>query len=85
MSFLIVIMFIGGVWVAGDTLEGWSAIPYKSFDECVAKAEAAQAINDKLRKIKPNTHPKRWSCLTSAEYDLWLRIIDEDAPGGTET
>ena len=85
MSFLIVIMFINGIWVPGEKLPGWSAIPYKSFDECVQKSHDAQAIADKLMKVKPNSYPKRWSCLTSSEYNLWLKIIEDDAPGGTQT
>ena len=58
---LVVHLFINGVWVHGDTLDGWSAIQQPDQQTCQRKAEAANAINDQSKY--------RFSCNRRQEYD----------------
>ena len=45
MNFLAVIIFINGIWVAGDSLDGWHARPYKDFNQCQMAAAEGEYIH----------------------------------------
>jgi len=68
MAYLFVVfIFINGVWVQGDELEGWSSIPYEDLESCLNTVSRAEAIQKELLLTNPKAHPKRFECHLSAE------------------
>lgn len=77
MWYLTVILFINGLWLPGETIDGWSATSYSTFEECLEKRQYAQDWTDDLIDKEIDTYPKRFTCLSSEEYALWLSIIQD--------
>ncbi len=63
MAYLFVIfIFINGIWVQGDDLEGWASIPYESHESCLNAVSRAEVIQNELLLGNPKAHPKRFEC-----------------------
>ncbi len=63
MAYLFVIfIFINGIWVQGDELEGWASIPYESHESCLNAVSRAEVIQNELLLGNPKAHPKRFEC-----------------------
>ena len=68
MAYLFVVfIFINGVWVQGDELEGWASIPYEDLESCLNTVSRAEAIQKELLLTNPKAHPKRFECDLSGE------------------
>ena len=74
MWYLTVILFINGLWVSGESMDGWSAVPYYTYEECLEKRQFAQAWTDELLRKEVDTYPKRFTCLSEEEYALWVAM-----------
>ena len=43
MTYLFVIfIFVNGIWVQGDELEGWASIPYETNESCLNAVSPAE-------------------------------------------
>ena len=63
MTYLFVVfIFINGVWVHGDNLEGWGSMPYETLDSCVEAMASAEKIQKELLVFNPKAHQKRFEC-----------------------
>ena len=68
MAYLFVIfIFINGIWVQGDELEGWASIPYESHESCLNAVSRAEVIQNELLLGNPKAHPKRFECHEATE------------------
>ena len=77
MWYLTVILFINGIWLPGETIDGWSATEHNTFEECLERRQYAQMWQDNLLSKEIDTYPKRFTCLSTDEYVLWLDIIQD--------
>jgi hypothetical protein len=49
MTYLFVIfIFVNGVWVQGDELEGWASMPYDTLESCLDAVSRAEVIQKDL-------------------------------------
>ena len=63
MTYLFVVfIWINGVWVQGDDIEGWGSMPYESLDSCLDAVSRAEKIHKELLVFNPKAHPKRFEC-----------------------
>ena len=63
MTYLfIVFVFINGVWVQGDDIEGWASLPYESRESCLDAMSRAEKIQQDLLVFNPKAHQKRFEC-----------------------
>lgn len=68
---------MNGLWLPGETIDGWSATQHSTFEECLEKRQHAQDWYDDLLTKEIDTYPKRFTCLSSEEYALWLSLIQD--------
>ena len=51
--FLTVMLYIGGIWVSGNTVDGWSDYPMNSEEHCrQGLAYAESSVNPSFVKLK---------------------------------
>ena len=63
MTYLFIIfIFIHGIWVQGDELEGWASMPYESLESCLDAMSRAENIQEDLLVFNPKAHQKRFEC-----------------------
>ena len=63
MTYLFVIfIFVNGIWVQGDELEGWASMPYEELESCLNAVSRAEVIQRDLLLVNPKAHPKRFEC-----------------------
>ena len=63
MTYLFVIfIFVHGIWVQGDELEGWASMPYETLESCLNAVSRADGIQKDLLLVSPKAHPKRFEC-----------------------
>ena len=63
MTYLFVVfIFVHGIWVQGDELEGWASMPYESLELCLNAVSRAETIQQDLLLVNPKAHPKRFEC-----------------------
>ena len=63
MTYLFVVfIFINGVWVQGDDIEGWGAMPYEAVESCLDAMSRAEKIQEDLLVFNPKAHQKRFEC-----------------------
>tara|TARA_B100001123_G_C14407987_1_gene669608 strand:- start:249 stop:455 length:207 start_codon:yes stop_codon:yes gene_type:complete len=63
MTYLFVVfIFINGVWVQGDDIEGWGSMPYESLESCLNAVSRAEKIQNNLLTFNPKAHQKRFEC-----------------------
>ncbi len=63
MEYLLVVYFLmGGVWINGDEIDGWGAIPYPTEAVCLERKTRAEAIQLDLERINPRAISKRYAC-----------------------
>ena len=63
MTYLFVVfIFINGVWVQGDDIEGWGSMPYESLESCLGAMSSAEKIQKSLLVFNPKAHQKRFEC-----------------------
>ena len=68
MTYLFVVfIFINGVWVQGDDIEGWGSISYESLESCLATRARAEKIHTDLLVFNPKAHLKRFECQEVAD------------------
>jgi hypothetical protein len=63
MEYLLVVYFLmGGIWIHGDTIDGWGPIPYPTEAVCLERKARAEAIQLDLERVNPRAIPKRYAC-----------------------
>ena len=63
MEYLLVVYFLmSGVWVRGDEIEGWGAIPYPTEVACLETKARAEKIQADLKRVAPRALEKRYVC-----------------------
>ena len=65
---------MNGLWLPGETIDGWSATQHSTFEECLEKRQHAQDWYDDLVDKEIDTYPKRFTCLSEEEYALWVAM-----------
>lgn len=64
---LVVFILMNGEWVRGDTLEGWSAIPYETLDLCLESKQRAEEIQVNLKRVNTRAYEKQFVCEPQGE------------------
>ena len=68
MTYLFVVfIWINGVWVQGDDIEGWASMPYESLESCLDAKSSAEKIQKDLLVFNPKAHVKRFECQEIAD------------------
>ena len=68
MTYLFVVfIFINGVWVQGDDIEGWGSMPYEYLESCLDAMSRAEEIQNDLLVFNPKAHQKRFECQEIAD------------------
>ena len=63
MTYLFVVfIFVHGIWVQGDELEGWASMPYETLESCLNAVSTAEALEKDLLVVNHKAHAKRFEC-----------------------
>ena len=68
MAYLFVVfIFINGVWLQGDDVEGWASMRFEDLESCLNAVSRAEKIQKELLVFNPKAHPKRFECQEIAD------------------